>query len=399
MRSLTLAFADEYGNNSFDFDTQGTHFVVSTILIKSEKISEAEQQVEVIRKKYFQNGEIKSSKVGNNTQRRKLILQSLANVDFKVHAIVVDKRKLYSDGFTYKKSFYKFICGIAYKELYKTFPKLTITVDEHGHNDFMRSFKKYIEANHIRDLFSGSEFVFSNSGSNILIQLADFIGGTIGRCYDTTKNDTNLEEYLNILKPNLTAIRFFPNEYKSLLHGEENEINTHDKTIAELATNLALDYVDNKEAKSTEDIHKISIVKLLLLYQSAFSHKVYITTNEIIKHLQSQSDKTISKQYFRTKLIGKLRDAGVLIASKSHGNEKGYKLPTKIKDIYDFINHGNAQIIPMINRIKICRDAIYKATHGEEDVLNKDAYSGLKSIIASVEEKQYLDYAKNKINK
>ena len=65
-------------------------------------------------------------------------------MNFSVYAVVIDKRKLYGEGFKYKKSFYKYLNGILYKELYLTFPQLDLIVDEHGGNDFMRSFKKYV---------------------------------------------------------------------------------------------------------------------------------------------------------------------------------------------------------------------------------------------------------------
>jgi hypothetical protein len=43
--------------------------------------------------------------------------------------------------------------------IYRTFPQLELKVDEHGSNDFMRSFKKYVSDNHIRTLFSWSDFI------------------------------------------------------------------------------------------------------------------------------------------------------------------------------------------------------------------------------------------------
>lgn len=390
----TLAFADKYGNNSFDFNSQGTHFIVSTILIKENEKNDILEKLELIRQRYFQNGELKSSKVGSNYKRRLLILKDLSTLKFKIFSIVVDKEKLVGEGFTYKKSFYKFVCGLAYRELYKTFPRLTISVDEHGSNEFMRSFKKYVELNHIRDLFEGSDFNFVSSNSNLLIQLADFIGGTIGRCYDKSKNDTHLTEYIKILENNLSTISFFPTEYNSLAYSPEEKDDRYDSQIAELAIKRALDFIEVKKIKNQEDTDQINLVRLLLLYQRAFSPRLYITTTELIRHLQTFHEKPITKQYFRAKLIGKLRDNGVLIASSSHGNAKGYKLPANLQDIYSFINHGNTQIIPMINRIKKCRDTLLLATHNKIDVLDKPQYSQLKSIIETQKNETYLEYKK-----
>lgn len=88
---------------------------------------------------------------------------------------VVDKRQLTTEGFKHKKSFYKFVNNLLYKELFRTFPELQLSVDEHGTNKFMLEFKKYVEKNHQRTLFSGIEFKHANSKQSIIIQLADLL--------------------------------------------------------------------------------------------------------------------------------------------------------------------------------------------------------------------------------
>ena len=37
-----IAFADEYGNNSFEFSSQGTHFIVASVILKKEKLAECQ---------------------------------------------------------------------------------------------------------------------------------------------------------------------------------------------------------------------------------------------------------------------------------------------------------------------------------------------------------------------
>ncbi|PHS39842.1 MAG: hypothetical protein COB07_05435 [Sulfurovum sp.] len=65
------AYADEFGNNSFKFDTQGTHFIIATVIVKLDMIKTLESEIDNIREKHkFQTGELKSNKVGQNTSRR-----------------------------------------------------------------------------------------------------------------------------------------------------------------------------------------------------------------------------------------------------------------------------------------------------------------------------------------
>ena len=81
MARQILAFADEYGNNSFDFTKQGTHFIVASIIINEDEKESIEQGIEEVRKKYFQTGEIKSKKVADNHQRRLQILNDLVKLN------------------------------------------------------------------------------------------------------------------------------------------------------------------------------------------------------------------------------------------------------------------------------------------------------------------------------
>ncbi|MDH6210413.1 hypothetical protein M2254_001997 [Chryseobacterium sp. BIGb0186] len=97
-----IAFADEFGNNSFKFSTESTHFIAAAIIVNVEDLDEFYNGVEKIRSKYFQKGEIKSSKIKDNHARRKIILNEIVKLKFNVYSVVVDKTKLYGEGFRYK---------------------------------------------------------------------------------------------------------------------------------------------------------------------------------------------------------------------------------------------------------------------------------------------------------
>ncbi len=113
-----IAFADEFGNNSFDFESQGSHFIIASVIINLDELLSIQNELEQIRKKHFQTGEIKSNKVTSNHKRRIRILNELSDLKFSIYAVIIDKRKLFGEGFKFKQSFYKYLNGILYKELY-----------------------------------------------------------------------------------------------------------------------------------------------------------------------------------------------------------------------------------------------------------------------------------------
>jgi hypothetical protein len=105
MSNTKYAFIDEFGAFGYEFDNPGcaTHFIIGAIIIDENNLSLVADGVESIRKKYFQQGEIKSSKIGRNHKRRISILNDLKQLPFHVFAFVCDKRKIYENsGFRYK---------------------------------------------------------------------------------------------------------------------------------------------------------------------------------------------------------------------------------------------------------------------------------------------------------
>ena len=70
------AFTDEYGafgcdSNNLDVST---HFIITAIIVEETNVDQYRKCVEQIRKNHFQAGEMKSSKVSRNHERRKRIL-------------------------------------------------------------------------------------------------------------------------------------------------------------------------------------------------------------------------------------------------------------------------------------------------------------------------------------
>jgi len=374
------AYIDEFGNSGLDFDNiqNSTHFIVTAIIVDDDSVEKLNESLDIIRATNFQQGEIKSSKVGNNDDRREKILREICTLDFTIYSIVVDKRMLYSEGFRYKKSFYKFIHSLVDRELFKTFPNLEIIADEHGSNNFMTEFINYIRNNHIPDLFNQSSFRFTNSKELSLVQIADFISGTLARCYDATKLSESKDLFLEIIKAKIINIKLWPENYKPYTY-EPADFEKFTPVISELGINLADQYIiDKSSSKEPMILDQITCLQYLLFYFKNINPTYYVPTFELINRVTKvRMSNTISIHYFRSKIIGPLRDNGLIITSCS----KGYKLPSCESDLYDFLNHSNSIISPMIYRIDKAHKAVLLATQKRIDILEKDEYSNLRKLI------------------
>lgn len=88
MEKQMHAFVDEFGAFGFDFANTGcsSHFIISAIIVNEQDLDVVSRGVENIRRIYFQQGEMKSSKIGRNHKRRITILNELKKLPFHIYS-------------------------------------------------------------------------------------------------------------------------------------------------------------------------------------------------------------------------------------------------------------------------------------------------------------------------
>lgn len=379
LMNRVYAFTDESGNNGFDFDKQdiSTYFIVTAIIIKEEDLHQVELEIEKIRIKYFQTGEIKSSSVGKNHVRRVKVLKEILKSNFKVFSVIVNKKKIYTDsGLMYKTSFYKFVNNLVHKELRYAFKKLTICADQVGGNEYMESFSAYVkEHEEAADLFGDRDFYFEDSKNNVLIQLADFISGTLSFVFEENKRSEEMPDYMQIINKSFIDLKEWPKDTLKYTFNENAISKDYDKQIADLCLKQAQAFIiQNNESNDLNTILQVIVLRYLCFRFINNDTRKYIPTKELINTIRYQTGETIKVHYFRSQIIAKLRDSKVIIAS----SQKGYKIPSKEEELYDFINHGTSVIMPMLERLRKCRDIVNMATMGDLDLFDHTEYEKLK---------------------
>jgi hypothetical protein len=381
MNDIQFAFIDESGDYGFDFENKdvSTHFIIVSILVKESNKEILEQEMEKIKQKYFQAEEIQSSKIENHHLRIQL-LNELKDLPFNIYAYVVDKRKIREDsGITFEKTFIKFLNRLVYDDLNRTFDQLDLVLEEHGEKEFMNEFKNYINERSVPDLFNYSTFGFNHSNSEILLQLADLIAGTIAKGYNQTQDTEHYAHFYKIIKKKIIAINLWPQNYKNYLNDyiSRNQDTVFDEVIFKQSVNLTLQYLEkNKKSEELDEKIRIDLLKFLL-FNLRENPNEYVFTQEILDNLNAIRVSKINHHYFRSNIVSKLRDSGLLIASSN----KGYKLPVCLTDLYDFVHLSSLTIHPMIQRISKCRNQILLATNNEIDILENNEYEYLKKII------------------
>lgn len=387
------AFTDEYGAFGWDIDNPSvsTHFIITAIIVKESDLSDFEQKAEILRKKHFQTGEIKSTKIGKDHKRRLRILSDLHDIPFSIFSVCIDKKlcleNMSMQGLQYKKSFYKFMNNIVHRELRRAFKSITVVADEIGSNEYVQSFCQYVNSHQdIPNLFGDTQFSFQNSKSDVRIQIADLISGTLAYVFDHHKKETDVPDYLDVLKSKLIRVEPYPKTYKSYVLKDSAIAEDYDEDIAKLCFAQAVLFIEHHADESDPEVQAQIIVLQYLLFRFMNNDtRGYIYTYELKQQLVNTEVRNLSDQAFRMRIIGKLRDKGLIIAS----SQKGYKIPSKQSELYDFINHDVKIVIPMLARLKKCRDLIKLGTANQLDLLNHSEYDSLRIFFDTLDKLEH----------
>ncbi|MGD8690666.1 MAG: DUF3800 domain-containing protein, partial [Gammaproteobacteria bacterium] len=376
-----FAFLDEYGNPNLDTKKRGVskHFVITSILVNALNLDRLTSAVEDVRRRHFQKGEMKSSSVGNNHRRRMKILNDIGKLDFVFYAVAVNKERVYEDsGLRFKKSFLKNINGKIFNKLFLTFSDIHIVADEHGSQEYKDSFRKYIEKNHKPDLFYKSNFELVPSVSNPLVQLADFLVGTIGKIYDGSASQEVIEAYRSLIKKKCVGLREWPTKLGSY-YTEDVTTDSYSELIYNHALNSAEVFIERNESRMDEDIRlQVAVARYLVFHTRWVDQEAYLATKCIQTHLADVGFGNVKQQRLRTHIIAKLRDDGVIIAS----SPKGYKIPNSFEDMRSFVETVNGRVKPLLQRLGKARSNLLLASKGEVDILKGPNYPHLVKFLA-----------------
>lgn len=373
-------YIDECGNFGYDFTNDGTssHFIITAIIIDEANVEVLKAGIDEIRDKYFPNGEIKSSKIAKNHSRRFKILQDVLKYDFKVISLIVDKEKIYfeTSGLKFKQTFVKYLNKLLYKDLKLIYPHLHIHADTHGSEKFMSQFSNYVEKTDSISFFDSFQFEFLNSTNETLIQLADFIGGTLSFGYEKKKICTEYRGFYELLSPRIILLRHWPVNFENYQKNlEVLPPSEYDKNIANYCIRSATKHIkENEDSEDKFDTDRLRVLYHLLNQIYAFNPSKYIYASELIKLLNTSQTEKYDNHSFMTLIIAKLRDEGVIIASSSNG----YKIPLSQKELFSYTNKTLGQVIPMLERLKKARERVLVVTNNELDILDQPEYEKIK---------------------
>jgi hypothetical protein len=197
-----LVFIDESGDPGFKISKGSSPFFVIALVVFDENLDAEETALKIkklrktIRKSEF--FEFKFNKC--NKQFREAFLNEIKDSQFRIRAIVFDKNIVYSSHLRLdKEDFYNFALRQVLEHNNNTIKNAKIRLDGRGEKAFRQQLTNYLRMS----LNSQTNKImknlrFRNSKTDVLIQMADMVAGSIRRYYDHNTNDWNV--YRKIVK-------------------------------------------------------------------------------------------------------------------------------------------------------------------------------------------------------
>jgi hypothetical protein len=364
------AYIDESGDPHFN-EKSSKNIVYSCILVESKNVDDVSDKLKLIQKKYGLN-EFKSSKISSE-DRRYEILSDLSKVDIKHLSLLVDKNKVIGDWKKYPKSFYKFTQKLLHRQLHQLFNNVNVTVDKYGTEEYQQSFKKYIEREMQLNLFE-SNFEIGSAKDSIIIQVADFYGGTRRKL---AENDFESPERFQSIMNNQNLYHFqWPDNYENLYL--ENINDELDKKVARICVECAETYLQH----NMDDLNnkaKVLTIEYLLMNVKHVKPYDYIYTDELLSWLSNNKIKYSVEEY-RTKVLAELRDENVIIG----GSRKGLKIPITMNELIEHINFNANMYMSIMKRTKNIIEIFKAKSLGEIDLLNEKTFHIHKKLFESI---------------
>lgn len=369
------AYVDETGTHALDTLCTGESnlFICTAVLVKSEEHDRVELRMKYISAKYFGGAEVKSKNIGRNHERRMQVLKELDGTNFSFFSLIVNKDRIDRDtGLRYKKTFYKFVNKMLYERLFKEFGSLHIVADTIGGKEYMDSYKEYL-SNKRLSLFSTFTHCFKDSKTTPLLQLADLVTGTLGYCFVDTKIGPHSQGLREILRPRELYVQVWPLQ-RSLHIGNVSCAN--DEAILMSSQGRAQDFINGTDSVDDEfsEMRICVVNKLLFQHVFEFENKKSLSASELMDYLEGRGFERLSEPTFRSKVIGKIRDAGIIIS----GTSKGYRLAVSRQDIEDYLEHNRNIIEPMLSRLRRAQTVIKIDVSSELDILAGQNFQLLK---------------------
>lgn len=345
-------YIDESGSTVLD----ETCYVICAVICNADDEAHDMTVVQYTRENHRQGAELKSSQTGSRFEQRINICTNLAQLKSRCVVLVIRKDRLAREGgFRFKPSTYKYCQRRLFEKVYQGMSQITVILDQFGSQEFMKSFAPYIDRNFKPTLFSSKKINYSTPTVSPMLQVADYVAGTVRRF---VQNDDPPEAY-KALEPILSVVESWPR--LSLDPHIDLDASSLDHAIYQHCIHAAEEHLESQ----TDNVLREALE--YLLYSVSDEEKGFIYGDRLLAHLKAERlvDESRDKGWLRQAVIAELRKHGVPLAA----SRDGYKIPTSRDDLAAFVEFVADKTIPYLERVNKMRNSIFLGTGLTYDML------------------------------
>lgn len=208
-----LVFIDESGDTGMKLDKGSSkYFIISVLFFEDDdEALKCDKEIDAIRVKLGLKKDFEFHFSEASKKIREYFLQNVVSFSFFHITMIINKEALYGDGFKFKESFYKYVCGLVLENSKPVLDNAKIVLDGSGSKNFRIQLAAYLKKKvNTKDSKKIKDVKIQDSKKNNLIQLADMVCGAVARSF--TSNAKDNKHYRKIIISKEFDVKVWPKE-------------------------------------------------------------------------------------------------------------------------------------------------------------------------------------------
>jgi hypothetical protein len=206
-----LVFVDESGDSGMKQRPGSSQYFLVTAIVfeENEEADACQKRIAECREELKLRPNFEFKFYSCSDKFRECFLRAVVPSAFFHHTVVLNKAKLYGQGFQDKDSFYKYATNLVFQNAKPHLRDATVIIDKCGDRRFRDQLSKYLKRKMNED---GSSLIkrvrMEGSHSNDLLQLADMVCGSIAR--SLKDNGTDVFRFRRIIGAREARVQVWP---------------------------------------------------------------------------------------------------------------------------------------------------------------------------------------------
>jgi hypothetical protein len=207
-----LVFIDESGDTGFKFKEGSSHYFI-IVLVVFEDLDQAnlcEQRIKQLKTELGKQQNWEFHFKTNSHKIKEKFLNAVMPYNFFYYGIVIDKQRMSGTAFENKDVFYQYACGLVFENAKEKLNDAIVLIDGSGNDGFKKDLSKYLKQktnDYSKQVIK--KVKMQSSHSNDLLQLADYVAGSINRSFLDKKF---AKDYRKIIAPREISVEIIPKQ-------------------------------------------------------------------------------------------------------------------------------------------------------------------------------------------